>query len=181
MTQMYNTKTFTEIYDTATDFTTDYSTIALGGISDSTLVSKLYYLLYAKYGNSPIANLDETQFKYKLFSTIFMYGPAWEKRLSIQTNIRALTADDIIQGSKAIHDHAYNPGETSSETIVDGKTELTYINEQNVSRFNKSKMDAYEQLWSLISTDVTEEFLAKFKPLFQKAVNLKPFLYESEE
>ena len=43
----------------------------------------LYYLLYARYGNSHIANNDENQFKYRLASTIFMYGPTWEKELEV--------------------------------------------------------------------------------------------------
>ena len=76
----YDTKLFTDIYDKVDTFVADYNSINLGGITDPTLVTKLFYLLYAKFGNSPIANLDENQFKYKLFSTVFMYGPAWEKR-----------------------------------------------------------------------------------------------------
>lgn len=103
MKRMYNTKTFTEIYDSATAFTTDYSTIDLGGINDSSLVTKLYYLLYAKYGNSPIANLDETQFKYKLFSLIFQYGPNWEKELNIQGILRNLQLSDLVDDGN-IHD-----------------------------------------------------------------------------
>jgi hypothetical protein len=38
-------------------------------------VSLVYYLLYARYGNNPIANRDENQFKFKIFSVIFQYGP----------------------------------------------------------------------------------------------------------
>ena len=42
------TKTFADLYSTATAFTTDYSTINLGGITDSTLLNKLYYLLFSE-------------------------------------------------------------------------------------------------------------------------------------
>ena len=58
----YNTQLFTDIYEKVEDFTADYNTIGLGGITDINLVNKLFYLLYAKFGNSPIANLDENQF-----------------------------------------------------------------------------------------------------------------------
>lgn len=139
----YNTQLFTDIYEKVEDFKADYNTIGLGGITDINLVNKLFYLLYAKFGNSPIANLDENQFKYKLFSTIFMYGPAWEKRLDIQDQIRQLTPDDLLDGAKAIHNHAYNP-ETAPSTL--SPEILNYINEQNTSQFKKSKMDAYGQL-----------------------------------
>ena len=175
----YNTKLFTDIYDKVDTFVADYNSINLGGITDSILVTKLFYLLYAKFGNSPIANLDENQFKYKLFSTVFMYGPAWEKRLDIQNEIRNLSADDLLQGAKAIHNHALNP-ETDPSTA--DLTELTYINEQNTTQYKKSKMDAYGQLWRLISTDVTADFLAKFNDCFKKFVMpANPLIYVTDE
>lgn len=175
----YDTKLFTDIYDKVDTFVADYNQINLGGLTDPTLVTKLFYLLYAKFGNSPIANLDENQFKYKLFSTVFMYGPAWEKRLDIQSEIRALKPEDLLQGAKAIHNHALNP-ETDPST-ADLK-ELTYINEQNTTNYTKSKMDAYGQLWSLISTDVTAEFLAKFNDCFKKFVKpANPLIYVTDE
>ena len=175
----YDTKLFTDIYDKVDTFVADYNSINLGGLTDPTLVTKLFYLLYAKFGNSPIANLDENQFKYKLFSTVFMYGPAWEKRLDIQNEIRNLSADDLLQGAKAIHNHALNP-ETDPSTA--DLTELTYINEQNTTNYTKSKMDAYGQLWSLISTDVTADFLAKFNDCFKKFVRpANPLIYVTDE
>lgn len=175
----YDTKLFTDIYDRVDTFVADYNTINLGGLTDPTLVTKLFYLLYAKFGNSPIANLDENQFKYKLFSTVFMYGPAWEKRLGIQNEIRNLSADDLLQGAKAIHNHALNPENDPSTADL---TELTYINEQNTTNYTKSKMDAYGQLWSLISTDVTADFLAKFNDCFKKFVRpANPLIYVIDE
>ena len=189
----YDTKLFSDIYETADDFVADYNEINLGGLTvnaeqeDYGLVPKLFYLLYAKFGNSPIANLDEHQFKYKLFSTIFMYGPAWESRLKIQDNVRALLVpnqetgklDDLLQGSKAIHNHALNPETAPSTATLE---EIKYINEQNTTNYKKSKMDAYGQLWSLISTDVTAEFLAKFNDCFKKFVKpANPLIYVTDE
>lgn len=175
----YDTKLFTDIYDKVDTFVADYNQINLGGLTDPTLVTKLFYLLYAKFGNSPIANLDENQFKYKLFSTVFMYGPAWEKRLDIQNEIRNLSADDLLQGAKAIHNHALNP---ETDPATSDLTELTYINEQNTTNYTKSKMDAYGQLWSLISTDVTAEFLARFNDCFKKFVKpANPLIYVTDE
>lgn len=172
------TKTFTEIYESASDFASDYSTFALGGITDSTLVSKLYYLLYAKYANNFITNIDETQFKYKLFTIIFEYGPTWEKRLDIQTKLRAISDDDLLLGAKAIYNHAYNP---STEPSTQSLTELTYINDQNTTNYKKSKMDAYTQLWNLLATDVTEGFLDRFSVLFKKFISPFVTIEEDEE
>lgn len=181
----YDTKLFTDIYEDVDSFIEDYLEIDLGGLTvdaeeeDYGLVPKLFYLLYAKYGNSPIANFDENQFKYKLFSVVFMYGPAWEKRLDIQSELKALSADDLLQGAKVIHNHAYNP---STDPTTSTLTELTYINDQNTSNYKKSKMDAYGQLWSLISSDVTAEFLNKFDICFKKFVKpANPLIYVTDD
>ena len=183
--EMYETKTFAELFDDYDDFKTEYTVTQkfpmVIGADDTSGVSNLqilYYLLYSKFGNSPIANYDENQFKTKLGAVIWQYGPAWEKRLDIQTQIRELTADDLLQGAKAIHNHAFNPS-TEPSTLSPG--ELNYINEQNTTQYKKTKMDAYGQLWSLIATDVTEEFLARFKPLFKTFVKPGTYLYESED
>lgn len=64
------TKKFTEIYESVNDFIYDYNNLALPKTISVDNAVILYYLLYAKYGNNHITNLDEDQFKYKLFSII---------------------------------------------------------------------------------------------------------------
>lgn len=174
----YNTKLFTDIYENVSDFISDFTSIGLGGI-ESTTANKLYYLLYARYGNSPIANMDENQFKYKLFSVIFMYGPAWEKRLGIQEALRTLNLDELREGTLAIYNHAFNP-ETAPKTT--DKLELDYINDQNTTRYTRGKLDAYANLWELINTDVTNQFLNKFQICFKNFVRpVNQIVYETEE
>lgn len=167
MKPMYNTKTFTEIYENVTAFTTDYTTINLGGLTTAGLINKLYYLLYAKFGNTPIANMDINQFKYKLFSAIYMYGPTWDKRLDIQEKLRALDIDNLQEGALAIYNQALNP-ETAPATNT--KQELDYINSQSTVRYTKPKPEAYGILWDLLATDVTADFLDKFNDCFKKFV-----------
>ena len=178
----YTTVIFTEVWDDVDKFKADlaYSPFA-GCISTSNPdnVSLVFYLLYAKYGNSPIANFDIMQFKYKIFSTMFQYGPTWEKRLDIQAKLRNLTEADILLGSKAIYNHANNPSTTPSTATLD---ELTYIDDQNTTNYKKSKMDAYTQLWALLKTDVTEEFLKKFQKCFKQFVAPSaPLIYVDDE
>lgn len=188
MSQMYNTKTFVNIFDDVNSFEDEYDTITAfhsneiapvtQGVTNYSNIDKIYYMLYAKYGNSPIANSDENQFKYKLFMTIWQYAPAWLRRLDVQEQLRAISNDDLVKGAKVIYNHAYNPStEPSTQTL----SELTYINDQNTTNYKKSAMDAYTQLWTILVSDVTEEFLARFRPLFQQAINLKPYLFESED
>lgn len=171
----YDTKLFSEIYSEASKFVADYKASGLydataGHLNNSLSDEKattLFYLLYAKYANNPIANLDENQFKYKMWSIIFKYGPAWEKKLDIQNKIRELTEDEIRVGSKAIYNHAYNP---STEPSTASLEELTAINEQNTTNYKKSKVDAYMALWQIVVSDVTEAFIKKFESLFKQFV-----------
>lgn len=167
MIPQYDTKLFNEIWEDKDAFLEDYSSIGIPSTISNTNATTLYYLLYAKYGNNPIANLDEEQFKYKVFSIIFMYGPTWEKRLAIQTSLRGLSETDLIVGTKAIYNNAMNPGTEPSTGSLD---ELTYINSQNTTNYRKSKMDAYAQLWDLLETDVTAEFVNRFRVCFKQFV-----------
>ena len=190
MTPMYSTKKFTEIFNDYGTFKYHYLNCNYPKLIDSddtndkiSSLQTLYYLLYARYGNSPIANYDENQFIYKLFGVVFQYGPTWEKKLDIQSKLRNLTDAEIATGTKAIYNHAFNPGEIDSEipSSTTGQPELQYVNDQNVTNYTKSKMDAYTQLWELLATDVTSEFLIKFNGLFKKFAQPGTYLYMEDE
>lgn len=181
----FRTKKFTDIYPTANDFIADYTNNnQLYFVNEIPVTISeqnartLYYLLYAEFGNSCIANFDENQFKYKLFSKIFMYGPSWEKKLDLQKKLRELTDDELFTGTKMIYNHAYNPG---SDPSTGSLAELDYINEQNTNSTKKSKLDSYAMLYSLIVTDVTQTFLSQFRKLFLIVVEPQAPLWYKEE
>ena len=159
----YRTKKFTDFYPIAQDFFNDYHLCGIPSTITDDSATTLFYLLYARYGNSHIINSDENQFKYKMFSIIFQYGPTWEKRLDIQNKLRNLTEDELMHGTKAIYNTANNPG---TEPSTGSLEELPYINSQNTTGYKKSKMDAYANLLALLDTDVTEDFIKKFGKLF---------------
>ena len=173
---------FTEVWDEATEFVSDYKSSGLysanNKISDAS-ASTLFYLLYAKYGNSPIANRDVTQFQYKVFSIIFEYGPTWEKELSIQKALRDMTAADIQKGTFAMYNQALN---SQNEPSTDTDAALKFINSQNTTRYTKSPLDGYALLESLLSADVTKAFIDRFKVCFKTFVMPEqPLLYVSED
>lgn len=295
MIPRYDTKLMTEIWDSASDFLTDYQSVGIPTTISTANATTLYYLLYARYGNTPIANYDETQFKYKIFSVIFQYGPTWEKRLSVQATLRDMQLSDLIdngalselfssQGSNSqtssgtngntrtlntneantgtsatahtgtvgvdhdndvqnsgddttITNQAYNP---STVPAMDAYAPLTYINNQNAQKITKGtrsvqdessltnynntdtttnnlnradtgtitdagttsgtisgtdsksntttttmtagKLKAYEKLLELLDTDVTGEFINKFKICFKQFVMPeKTWIYVTEE
>ena len=75
MIPQYDTKLMTEVWDSVNDFCYDYQHVGIPTTISVENAATLYYLLYARYGNTPIANYDITQWKYKMFSVIFQYGP----------------------------------------------------------------------------------------------------------
>ena len=103
---------FTNVWDSVSDFKDDYEdaglytspvtdngvTIKAGTKLSDASITILFGLLYAKYGNSPIANSDVNQFKFKVFGIMFQYGPSWEKKLEIQEKLRALSDEEIAKG-----------------------------------------------------------------------------------
>jgi hypothetical protein len=164
----YRTRTFADIFGDVNKLVEAYNTFPpsstyTGGLTQ-TEVETIYYLLYARYGNSHIAYTDENQFKYALYSVIWQYGPTWKKRLDVQEQLRQLEysyeENGIFHGGKAIYNHSYNP--SSAPTT----SELLTINDQNTTNYKKSQMEGYSQLLSLLETDVTGEFIDKFKKLF---------------
>lgn len=181
MIPQYETITFTDVWNDVTKFKTDYAASPFtGAISNNSPdnVSIVFYLLYSRYGNNPIANRDINQWKFKIFSVIYQFGPTWQKRLDIQEKLRALTEDDILKGSKAIFNHALNPSTNPSTSSLE---ELNYINDQSTSNYKKSKMDAYMQLWELLDNDVTEDFIKRFKNCFKTFVSPeRPLIYVTD-
>ena len=101
------------------------------------------------------------------------------KEISSSKAIRDLTADDIRLGSKAIYNQAMNPSTEPSTSTLD---EITYINTQNTTNYKKSPLDGYALLLELLDTDVTKEFIDKFKVCFKVFVQPeRPLIYVSEE
>lgn len=169
---------FREVYNNVDDFYTDYTSMGIPTTITQTNLNTLFYLLYAKFGNSHFANDDLVQSKLKIFSTIFKYGPTWEKKLSIQADIRALSLDDLQEGAKQIVNHANNPNTAPSTSALE---ELEFIDEQHQTNYKRNKIDAYNSLWSMLATDVTEEFLNKFRNIFMFVTNEQDVYIYTEE
>lgn len=172
----YRNKKFTDIWPSVEGFLKDYEDNGIQKTISETSATTLFYLLYARYGNSTIASNDINQFKYKVFTNIFMYGPTWEKRLQIQEDIRNLDLNEIMKGGKAVYNSALNPNQpvAADNGNIEGTNtlqELTYINQQNTTNYVKSKPEAYAVLWELLKTDVSAYFLDTFKKLFLTVVS----------
>ena len=171
MLPMYDTKTFSQILpDVATFkklFDEDFDQYAKDCIT-STSLTKLYWLLYARYADSPIVNRSESRFKAELVAITFQKGPTWERKLGAQASLRGLTESELQTGARTIFNRAQHP---EQEPGTDTDTELTYINAQDVSKQKRSKLDAYSYLMDVLRTDVTEEFIKSYAKLFTKFVS----------
>ena len=174
----YRQKRFTDVYESVEAFLADYKDCGIPITISDNSAQTLFYLLYGSYGNDVVASSDINRFKYKLFSIIFQYAPNWEKQLEIQNKLRGLTEDDIRLGSRQIYNTAQNP---STEPSTDTTDELQYINNQNVTKNQRGVLEGYATLLSLLRTDVTQEFLNRFRKLFLTIVQPEePLLYITE-
>lgn len=174
----YRQKRFTDVYERVEDFLADYKDCGIPTTISDSSAQTLFYLLYGSYGNDVVASSDINRFKYKLFSIIFQYAPNWEKQLEIQNKLRGLTEDDIRLGSRQIYNTAQNPSTEPSTGTTD---ELQYINNQNVTKNQRGVLEGYATLLSLLRTDVTQEFLNRFRKLFLTIVQPEePLLYITE-
>ena len=106
-----------------------------------------------------------------------MYGPTWTKRLELQERLRNMSEDELTIGGRSLVNHSSNPSQpifatdTQNQVVAQGTdsdTELATINNQNVAKFRKGKLDAYAILSQLLETDVTDYFLSTFSELFIK-------------
>ena len=184
MLPMYNTKTFTQIFPTfqsfKNTFDNDFGRYAKDCITENSLIA-LYWLLYSRYGESPIVNLSENIFKSKIVATTFQKGPTWERRLKLQQDLRELSEADLLKGARTLLNRALHP-ETEPGTNTD--EELDYLNQQDVSKLTRSKLDAYSFLQDVLKTDVTEEFLESYRKLFSRFVsptNTRIYVNDIEE
>lgn len=163
MIPMYNTKTFNEVYEDAAALLADYeqfqgeSTINL---VDDEYITLTWQLVSARFGNSHMANFSESQFRLRVWQTIFQYAPTWIKKLEVQGELRGKTLAQLQEGDKAIYNTALAPDSAISTE------ETAYINQQNVTKRTKSPLAAYNELLLLLETDVTGEYIDKFKKLF---------------
>ena len=165
---------FTDVYDSAESFLADYGDIGLPKTISDTSATTLFYLLYGRFGNDIIASSDTNRFKYRLFSIVWQYGPAWEKKLEVQKKLRDMSEADILTGSRQIYNNATHP---ATEPGTNTDEELEYIDSQNVTKARKGKLEGYALLLSLIDTDVTQEFLNRFQKLFLTMVQPEEPLY----
>lgn len=172
-----NQKTFSDIWPTYDDMNTDLTTFSFFKPSDNddTYLQLAYYLVLAKYGDTPISGFrDETRWKLRFFSVLKSYFTEWHQKLIIQDRVVKMTTEELQQGSKAIFNSALNPNTSPSTGSME---ELDYINSQNTENRKRSEADALTLKWQLLSSDLNDWFVSKFTPLFSKFIATDVPLY----
>lgn len=181
----FRTRTFYEIFPDLETFRealneTPFKTILqTSGEEPAFPLDIVYGLLFARYGNSHSAFSSEAIFRSNIFSTLFMYGPSWSKRLQIQQKVRQLNEEEAIIGHTEISNHAENPNTVPTTQTTE---ELDYINAQNVRKQRRNKLEGYASVLALVEADVTEEFINKFRKFFIQIIAPDtPLLYRINE
>lgn len=168
----YRNPKFTDLFPDLDTWKAEWTACALPlttmiGAATSAQTSQIYYLLYAKYGNSTIAGSDPEQWKYRLWAKIFQFGPTWWKKLQLQADVRALTTEELQKGGRVIYNHSFNPSTEPSTATLE---ELETIDNQDTSNYLKSKIEALGLQWGMLEDDVTGFFLEQFRKLFLTVV-----------
>ena len=127
----FDTKLFSEVWERADEFIQDYQTNGIPMTITTSNATTLYYLLYARYGNNPIANYDEEQFKYKVFSIIWSNGPTWQKRLSVQETLRGMQLSDLINDGQMSELFTGSGTNSSTSSGTSGNTRTLNTTEAN--------------------------------------------------
>lgn len=167
-----NSKTFSDVYSDADTFVKECNEYGLTQTISDDSKTAIFYLLTAYYGDTELLGYrNETRWKMKLFSIMYQYGALWEKRADVSKSLANMSAEEVQKGYQIMSNHALNP-QTAPGTDTD--TELTYINEQTVSKNTRGKMDALMLLYDNQKSSYTKDFLDKFKVLFN------PILMHSE-
>lgn len=166
----YLTRTFSDIFPDLDTLKSSYEALptSMQVVESDDDLERIFLLLMSKYKNSHICNTDEDQFILQFFTKLYINAPVYLKKTEILSAVRKLGMDEIQTGATAVYNHAYNPGVTGTSTS--DPTELTFINDQNTTKYKKAKTDAYAEYLTLLKQDPTEAFLDRFKDLFLSIV-----------
>ena len=162
------TKTLSMIYPTYEEFLGDFTDSGLPNtFKDSDFLKTIYLVLMGEYMNSSIMSFSEDQFRLKFLTRIMSYGPQYEREFGIQSELLALSNEDLQVSAKAIYNTAMNPSEAPTTDTLD---ELTTINQQNTTKHVRSKLDAWALLKELADDGITKKFIKRFDDLFVRVL-----------
>lgn len=177
-TQQY-TKTLSDIYPTYADFAGDYMTSGLPNrFVNSDFLETIYFVLMGEYAASSIMAMSEDLFRARFITMVHSYGPQLERELKMQDELLKMSDDELMISSKAIYNSSLNP---STEPSTNTLEELPTINQQNVSKHVRSKLNAYEYLESLLDDDLISKFIKRFNKLFVRVLRTNNPLYYTTE
>lgn len=180
--QNFNNVTFSDLWSTQEEFVNAYKVVGFPQTftnsdgTTGTYVSDedlrfIWLLLIGRFADSTIKPYNTYgAFQVRFMSRVWQHAPAFLKNLEIQNKLRSLSIDsgsEIYDGSKAIYNNALNPG-TAPGTDTD--QELSYINQQNVTKHKRSKLEGLAMLTDLLKNDVTEQFLKRFDDFFKTII-----------
>lgn len=175
----YKNKSFSQIFPDFDSFLEEYKANGFGVTIKDETARVIYYGIYARHGEDRPASLNTNMFKYKLWYIVYNEGPVFEKKTDIQAKLRALTDEEILDGTTAIYNHANN---TSNPPSTDDKTQLKFIDDQNVTRYTKDKKTGYMELNELLKGNLMDAMMKKIDKLFNVVVEPDvPLLYSEVE
>lgn len=154
---------FEDVFKDDTEFSTyltDFNIVLPTGIT----ASDLYDLFLNKFINCSIAYDTKEIFKHKFKMILVDNLKEYVRRKDIIDKLYNLTDSEVVVMNEYIHNYSNNP----NISVTDVFEKLPYITQQENSKTNISKLDAYANYLNFILPYGNMEFLKKFDKLFKQ-------------
>lgn len=180
--QTYPTMTLADIFPKFADLSTFYTQTGLPNrfldYQDYNLETA-YFMLMSEFASAHIKSTSVDLFKLRFAKLLFEYVPVWQREMYFQSKLLTMSDEELIKGSRTVHNHANHPGSVPSTASLE---ELTYIDNQTTSNYVKNVPEAIREHIYSINYNPTEEFINKFRGLFSDVMySSTTHYYESEE
>ena len=135
----------------------------------------IYNHLLAQYYNWHYVYMDDLGIALNTMHIIHDYYPNCKERLSLVSQLRALTVDDFAKSGININSQGSNP-----KTATDMDALIDLVDSQNASFQLRSEEGAIRAKFNSLYDGVMDEFIDRFKDLFVKLYNgVNSYIYQN--
>lgn len=158
------TKTFYEKYPNSEEFLKmwNVSPFKINTITNEEII-EIYNHLLTEYMVSHFNFIEPLQIDLQVAHLIHNYYPNVKKRLDLQSQMLALTDEELAQGGLLIQSDMVNP---DTDEITPLGDDLPYTSKKSIQTRKHSKLDRIARQYGLIIDGIYDTFILKFKDLF---------------
>lgn len=181
LSSAYPTQTLADIFPKFADVRSFYNETGLPDrfldYEDFTFQTA-YFMIMAEFASAHIKSSSIDLFKLRFCKLIFEHVPVWQREMYFQNKLLQMSDDELLAGSKAIHNHASHPGSVPSTASLEA---LSYIDAQTATNYVKNAPEAINEHIYAINYNPTDRLLDAFRGLFTDVLYASDTHYYVEE